>query len=193
MSTLAVILIVVAVLLLLGGAALILRTRRRSAELHERFGPEYDRTIATSQDRREAERELSDRAERREGLAIRPLSAESRERYSERWQAAQARFVDDPGGAVSDADGLVQGVMEERGYPVGHDFEARAADVSLDHPDVVEHYREGHRIAGSREPGTEDLRQAMHHFRALFSELLDQGAPDTERVAAVAPDRFENR
>ena len=148
---------------------------RRSQELRERFGPEYDRVAADAPTKREAELELRAREERREQLEIRPLSGEQRERYQARWTAVQAEFVDDPAGAVTEADSLIQDVMRERGYPVD-DFDTRAADLSVDHPDVVENYRAGHGIATAHErgkAGTEELRKAVQHYRALFEELLE--------------------
>jgi len=151
-----------------------LKTRRTHA-LQDRFGPEYDRTIDRADDRREAEADLAARAKRREELDIKPLTTASRQRYLDEWQRVQARFVDDPSGAVQEADRLIQGVMRERGYPMD-DFDQRAADISVDHPDVVENYREGHRLARSSATGdgtTEELRQAMVHYRALFDELLE--------------------
>jgi cytoskeletal protein RodZ len=149
---------------------------RRTRTLQERFGPEYDRTVERTDDKREAEADLAARAKRREELEIRPLTMAAMVRYREQWQQVQARFVDDPGGAVQAADSLIQSVMRERGYPVD-DFDQRAADISVDHPHVVENYREGHRLAGSAD--TEDQRQAMVHHRALFDELLetDSDAP----------------
>jgi hypothetical protein len=110
---------------------------------------------------------------RHDELELRPLTMAAMVRYREEWQDVQARFVDDPSGAVRTADGLIQSVMRERGYPVD-DFEQRAADVSVDHPNVVENYREGHRLAGSSD--TEEQRQAMVHYRALFDELLEDTA-----------------
>jgi hypothetical protein len=150
-------------------------TRRRTGRLQERFGPEYDRVVETADSRREAEAELAAREERREQLELRPLSQAARDRYLETWQVVQAQFVDDPRGAVASADSLIQSVMAERGYPV-EDFEQRAADVSVDHPQVVENYRRGHRLAQASAEGsdsTEDLRQAMRHYRALFDELVE--------------------
>jgi hypothetical protein len=161
---------VVAVLALLAAA---LTRKRRTDELREGFGPEYDRTVDRAGDRKEAERELRERQERHEELDIRPLSDEQRTRYAEEWRLVQARFVDEPEPAVREADVLVQRVMKDRGYPVEADFERRAADVSVDHPDVVENFREGHRLAG--EGDTESLRRAMVRFRSLFEELLEGG------------------
>jgi FtsZ-interacting cell division protein ZipA len=150
--------------------------RQRSAKLQEKFGSEYERTVAAKGDTRKAEAELTDRQKRVSKLEIRPLAADERRRFNDEWQAVQARFVDDPSAAVRDADTLVGRVMEARGYPVG-DFEQRAADVSVDHPAVLEHYREAHAIALRHAQGqasTEDLRQAMVHYRALCAELLEE-------------------
>jgi len=169
--------------------------RKKTGHLQDRFGPEYDRTIGKAESKRDAESELEAREERRQQLEIRPLSEAARERYLDRWQAVQAQFVDDPRTAVASADSLIQSVMEERGYPV-EDFEQRAADVSVDHPHVVENYRQGHNLAKASADGsdsTENLRQAMRHFRALFEELVEPPADqpigreqgDTERTAAA--------
>ena len=153
-------------------------TTRRTRTLQDRFGPEYNRTLEGSDGKRAAETELRARAERREQLDIRPLPTAARERYVDEWQRVQALFVDDPQGAVHDADMLIQSVMHDRGYPMD-DFEQRSADVSVDHPTVVENYRQGHRLANASARGdgtTEDLRQAMRHYRALFEELVDDTA-----------------
>ncbi len=169
------ILIAVGAAVILGAAAWQVAARRRTARLRGRFGPEYDRTIERRRGRRsDAESELAERERRREELRIRPLSPASRERYSESWHDVQAEFVDDPSAAIRRADALVIEVMRERGYPTD-DFEQRAADVSVDHPDVVENYRAAHEIARASargEASTEDLRQAMTHYRALFEDLL---------------------
>ncbi|HSC51894.1 MAG TPA: hypothetical protein VLD16_16645 [Gaiellaceae bacterium] len=149
--------------------------RRRTGKLQERFGPEYDRTVQGAESKRQAEAELQEREERRQSLEIQPLSAAARERYVAQWQEVQAQFVDEPRGAVVRADKLIQSVMAERGYPV-EDFEQRAADVSVDHPRVVDNYREGHRLSQTDADGagsTENLRQAMRHYRALFSDLVE--------------------
>jgi hypothetical protein len=154
--------------------------RRRTGRLQEQFGPEYERAVGTADSKREAESELQAREERRRELEIRPLSQAARDRHLEAWQAVQAQFVDDPAGAVARADELIKSVMSERGYPV-EDFEQRAADVSVDHPQVVENYREGHRLAEASADGTgstEDLRQAMRHYRALFDDLVEPGADE---------------
>jgi hypothetical protein len=152
--------------------------RRRTSRLRDRFGPEYDRTVGTSESRREAESDLAAREERRERLEIRPLSPATCARYVENWRVVQAQFVDNPSMAVASADSLIGSVMSDRGYPV-ENFEQRAADVSVDHPEVVENYREGHRLAEASADGTgstESLRQAMRHYRALFEELVEVDA-----------------
>ena len=149
-------------------------SRQRTQALREQFGPEYDRTLERSEGRRDAEEELRERRERRSRLEIRPLPAAARQRYADAWADVQARFVDDPNGAFEDADALVTSVMRERGYPM-EDFNQRVADISVDHPGVVEHYREAHLIAEGNTRGdvtTEDLRRGMVHYRALFEELL---------------------
>jgi hypothetical protein len=165
---------VVAAAVVLGAAFAATRGSRRR-RLREDFGPEYDRAVADAPTRREAEAELTERRRRHEEFDIRPLSATSRRRYAQEWEAAQARFVDDPPNAIAEADQLIQRVMQERGYPVA-DFEQRAADVSVDHPEVVDNYRSAHAIARRSIHGdaeTEELRQAMVHYRALFEELLE--------------------
>ena len=170
-------------------------TRRRTGKLQQQFGPEYDRTLGKADSKRDAEAELQAREERRQQLEIRPLSQAARDRYLQTWQTVQAQFVDEPRGAVASADSLIQSVMAERGYPV-EDFDQRAADISVDHPQVVENYRHGHRLAQASATGrdsTEDLRQAMRHYRALFDELVEPAADQpttrerlyTERAADV--------
>jgi len=164
---------------------------KRTRTLQQRFGPEYDRTVERADDRREAESDLAARAKRRDELDIRPLPTASRDRYLEEWQHVQARFVDDPRGAVQEADTLIQSVMRERGYPVD-DFEQRAADISVDHPQVVENYRSGHRLASG---DTEQQRQAMVHYRALFDELVEDTSdrPLSRDDAPAATDREQVR
>ena len=164
------VLIVVVVVL-----AVLLMRSRRSHRLQEEFGPEYERAVDERGDRREAEAELAERRERRSQFDIRPLDPAERTRFAGRWSAVQSRFVDDPKSALGEADELVTEVMSERGYPVSDEFDQRAADISVDHPVVVEHYRAAHAIslrATAGDASTEDLRQAMVHFRALFDELL---------------------
>jgi hypothetical protein len=183
------IVIVVVAVLVVGAAAWALGNRRRTTHLKERFGPEYDRTAREADGRREAEAELAAREQRRKQLNIRPLPEGARERYATRWQDVQAGFVDAPQEAVEQADELVNQVMSERGYPMD-DFDQRAADISVDHPEVVDNYRTAHRVYVSVKEGgasTEDERQAMRHYRSLFDELLSAGSPSArsnERTAA---------
>jgi hypothetical protein len=149
--------------------------KRRRARLQETFGSEYDRTVADSPTRREAEADLAEREKRHREFELKPLQPQARERYTEQWRQTQERFVDDPEAAVGDADRLIQEVMRERGYPV-EDFDQRAADLSVDHPEVMSNYRAAHATAIANERGkatTEDLRNAVIHYRALFSELLE--------------------
>jgi hypothetical protein len=179
MSTWGWVVVVVGVVAAIALAVWLASVRRRTSKLRGQFGPEYDRVVENADTTREAEAELAAREERHERLELRPLSLTARERYLRRWQAVQAEFVDDPRAAVASADTLIQSVMAERGYPV-EDFEQRAADVSVEHPQVVENYRHGHRLAqasANSTSSTEDLRQAMRHYRALFDELVE---PETE-------------
>jgi hypothetical protein len=174
--------IIVAIVVIVAAVALayMAMQRRRSGQLQQRFGPEYDRTVEErGGDRREAESELQERFARRKEFEIRELDPAARREYAARWKQAQAHFVDQPAAAIAEADALVMEVMRDRGYPVADDFEQRAADVSVDHPEVVEHYRAAHGISARATRGdaaTEDLRQAMVHFRALFAELLGSEA-----------------
>lgn len=167
--------IAVVALLLLAAIAWRWTQRNRSTALQERFGPEYERTVEEADSRKEAEQELREREERREELDVRPLAPGARDRYLRSWEQLQARFVDDPARSVSEADELIQEVMRERGYPVD-DFEQRAADLSVDHSELVENYRAAHGIARKHvhgEADTEELRQALVHYRSLFDELLE--------------------
>jgi FtsZ-interacting cell division protein ZipA len=177
---LVVILIVLALLVVL---ALVAGRQRRSRRLRERFGPEYDRTVAEAGDRKEAESRLEERTARRERLDIVPLDPADRTRYVEAWRLTQARFVDEPAEATREADRLITAVMRDRGYPID-DFEQRAADVSVDHPQVVDDYRAAQAIAAANErseASTEDLRQALVHYRSLFEELLEVDRADDDR------------
>jgi hypothetical protein len=182
-------LIVVLALALVAALGWILYDRRRSEALKSRFGPEYRRVVDEADDRRAAESELAARQRRVDKLDIRPLPEAERDRYSAEWKTVQAHFVDEPAAAISEADRLIGDVMEAQGYPVA-DFEQRAADVSVEHPGVVEHYRAAHAIAATEaEPDatttTEDLRQAMVHYRALFEDLLGMGKPEPRQREAV--------
>jgi len=169
------------------GAWLYVQKRRgTTADLRQKFGLEYDRAVLAHGSERKAEAKLTDREKRVEKLNIRDLDPMEHERYSKQWQAVQSRFVDSPKGAVAEADDLVSSVMKARGYPVS-EFDQRAADISVDHPRVVENYRSAHAIAlrvGKDAASTEDLRTAMIHYRSLFEELV-QGplAAETKAVA----------
>jgi hypothetical protein len=159
---------------------------QRTRRLRSTFGPEYDRALrASGGDSGAAEAELQQRAKRRDQFDIRPLSEEAQRGYAERWRQLQAKFVDQPATAVNEADVLIGEAMRERGYPVD-DFDQRAADMSVDHPDVVQDYRAGHTIAvanSGQRASTEDLRQAMVHYRALFERLIgvNEPAPEVQR------------
>lgn len=169
-------LIIILVVAVLGIAGLLIYNRRRSQHLQSKFGEEYQRQVEELGSQRKAEADLAAREKRVEKLSIRPLGPADRDRFARQWAEVQAKFVDDPRRAVDLADGLVGEVMSERGYPV-EDFDQRAGDISVDHPHVVQNYRAGHDIAVRHrkgEAGTEDLRQAMIHYRALFEELVDE-------------------
>jgi hypothetical protein len=178
------IILVVLVLLVAAAAAYMYDQRRKKerAELQDRFGPEYDRAVDETGDRKAAEHRLSDVAARRDKAEIRDLTPDERERFTERWTQAQADFVDDPAGAASSADNLVGEVMRERGYPLD-DVDDRGDLVAADHAELAHHYRSAHAIGSrAREASTEELRQAFVHYRALFTELL--GAPDGRHAVA---------
>ena len=154
------------------------------------FGSEYDRTVSASAGTREAEAELRTRAEERDRLSIEPLSATQRDRYSQDWRQIQAEFVDDPARSLGRADALVTDVMVDRGYPM-QDFGRQADLISVDHPEVVEHYRKAHGIynaSQSDQASTEDMRQAFVSYRLLFAELLDadEARPEIGSTRAAA-------
>ena len=178
----AVVILVIAVL-----AWVYVRKRRSmTAGLRQKFGPEYERAVQKHGSERKAEARLADRQQRDEKLNIRDLDPMEHERFLKRWESVQSRFVDSPKGAVTEADDLVSSLMKTRGYPVS-DFDQRAADVSVDHPQVVENYRSGHEIAlrvGENGASTEDLRTAMIHYRSLFEELVQ--VPTTVERKEVA-------
>ncbi len=168
------VLIAVLVLIVLAVVVWSVSRRRRSARLKEHFGPEYDRTVGELGEPRAAEAELLEREKKRKELDIVELSPEARQEHAAQWRRVQADFVDDPHDAVGRAERLVTRVMRERGYPID-DFEQRAADISVDHPDIVENYRGAHAIYQSQHNGdvdTEKSRQAFVHYRALFDRLL---------------------
>jgi hypothetical protein len=170
-------LVVVAVILLLAGGAWFYYRRTRSKRLKEHFGPEYERTVRTLNSQERAEAELKQREKRVSKYKIVSLPGPERARYRETWMVVQGRFVDQPQAAVAEANELVQEVMRKCGYPLGN-FEQSAADLSVDHPDVVENYRSACRIAERSRRGaadTEELRQALVYYRALFDDLLENG------------------
>jgi type II secretory pathway pseudopilin PulG len=173
------ILIAAAIVVLIAAVAIVVARsasrRKKTQRLKEQFGPEYERTVSEAGEQKAAEDELAARERMRDKLDIVPLSIEAGEKYADRWRTVQTAFVDNPSSAVDDADRLVTEVMRERGYPID-DFDQRAADISVDHPAVVENYRAAHRICSSqqeRQISTEEQRQAFVHYRALFEKLLE--------------------
>jgi hypothetical protein len=176
-----VVVVAVVVLAALGIAWVVVRDKR-TKDLIRQFGNEYFRELEKTGSRTRAEAELVSRTKRLERIEIRPLSAADHDRFAESWRSTQAAFVDRPASAVSDAEKLVVEVMRARGYPVG-DFDQQAADLSVDHSRFVENYREAHALALARErgeAGTENLRQAMVLYRALFEDLLEARRPEFE-------------
>jgi hypothetical protein len=175
------------VIVFAGVAAWLFLRKRRTEKLRTQFGgAEYDRAVKEDGSKRHAEAGLKERSERVESLPIRPLAPGDRVRFVDSWRRIQARFVDGPGGAVTEADQLLGDVMSTRGYPVS-DFEQRAADISVDHPLVLANYRTAHEIAGRQTQGkanTEDLRQAMIHYRTLFEELV--GEPELAQAKGAS-------
>jgi hypothetical protein len=162
------------------------RARLRSEALRRRFGPEYERVLQEHGNVARAERELESRAARVRRFQFRDLSDAERVGFAEAWKQIQVKFVDDPGGAAVEADQLIGTAMRARGYPID-DFEHQAADLSVDHADVVQHYRAARQLTSSRSEGavrTEELRQAIVHYRALFAELLE---PPGERRVNTGP------
>jgi hypothetical protein len=174
------------VLLMVGSAWLYVHRRKTAtAGLRQRFGTEYDRTVETQGSERKGQVTLRDREKRMEKLKIRELGPAERVRFVEQWKSAQLRFVDSPTGAVAEADNLVSFIMQTRGYPVS-DFEQRAADISVDHPQVTENYRAAHAIAlrvDKSETSTEELRTAIVHYRSLFDELVEARPVDAKNAA----------
>lgn len=176
---------VIVVLLIVGGlASMVMSRRQRTKRLEERFGPEYDRAISEIGDQNQAEKALEERIAHVKALNIRPLSADEVDHYSHEWQATQREFVDEPLKALQKADRLIREVMKARGYPV-EDFEQRVADISVDYPDLVKDYRGMHYIAikdTKEKVGTEEMRQAMVHGRALFESLMKQETKDEQKI-----------
>jgi hypothetical protein len=190
-GTALVIVIVVAVLIVIAAITLAVVQSRRRRALQERFGPEYDRTVDITDSKREADKQLRERAAQRDQLDIRDLTPAAASRYQEQWTLVQQQFVDTPAEAVRDAQKLVTKVMRERGYPTD-DADERESMLSVDHADIVNRYRTATQIERASQAGkatTEDLRQAMQHYRTLFEALLGSslttvyGDGDTEGSA----------
>ncbi len=184
MSPAVIVVIIIVVVALVVLAVVLLQRQRKSGQLKSQFGPEYDRAVSDSGDRRAAEQDLTHRQEHRQKLQLRGLDAVERQQYDASWRQVQTRFVDDPSGALGDAYRLVQQVMGARGYPTD-DFDRQADVISVDHPQLVADYRAAARLTKSSDDrdqaSTEDLREAMVHYRALFARLLDpQGSNEME-------------
>lgn len=177
MNPLTLILIVIAIVAVAFGVFMYMQ-KERTRRLRGHFGPEYDRLVQDRGNQRKAEDELLQRQKRIEKFHIRELNQAEIDRFSAEWRGVQTQFVDTPKQAVAKADTLVREVMTARGYPMSN-FEQRAADLSVDHPQVIENYRAAREIAARDAAGqasTEDLRQAMVHYRALFEDLLSAAA-----------------
>jgi hypothetical protein len=184
-------LVVLAALALIAWA---MQRRKRSEHLQQRFGSEYARTVEHLGSRDKAEAELRERERRVQRLHIRPLSLDDAQRFDREWKRLQACFVDDPRRALAEADLVVRELMMVRGYPMA-DFERRAADISVDHPSVVDHYRAAHDITvrDSASTDTEDLRKAVVHYRALFTDLLEVNEPPRASRRSASPRLMETR
>jgi hypothetical protein len=178
--------IAVVVILFIAGLSWLYMHKRKTAALRQKFGSEYNRAVLVHGSERKAEAKLEDREKRIEKLSIRDLNPAEHERFVKRWDEVQARFVDSPKGAVLEADDLVTDLMKTRGYPVS-DFDQRAADISVDHPLVVENYRSAHETTmrvGRLEASTDELRTAMIHYRALYEELMQVPPPVVLKMGA---------
>jgi hypothetical protein len=187
MSAGVIVVIIVAILIIIAVAIAVPAARRR--RLRQRFGPEYDRMVAEQQSQRKAEAELASRERRVRKLDIRHLSPEARTAYLTRWASIQEHFVDQPAEAVGQAQELVTSAMQERGSPT-EDFDQTLADLSVEHARTLEHYRAAHAISETAANGsasTEDLRQAMIHYRAMFDELLGDDSVPNEETAGTSP------
>ena len=180
--------IVLVIVLLVVIAAILLGVRAaRRRKLRKTFGPEYDRVVADTGSRTDAEKELLERQKRHAELELRELTPESKARYSAAWEEAQIQFVDNPGQAVATADDLVTDLIAERGYPTG-DYDDQLANLSVDHARTLGHYRDAHEISRrsrNGEASTEDLRQALVHYRALFADLLGENPVQSHSSTAT--------
>ena len=192
------IVVIAAVVIVVALIAWAATRKRKTDELRERFGPEYDRALSRDGGRREGESELRERVECHDALDIQPLSPDAAARYRQEWRDVQARFVDAPDESLRRADGLITEVMQRRGYPMS-DFEQRSADLSVEHAQTVQDYRAAHAIsmqASQGQASTEDQRQGMVHYRALFDDMVGAGA-ETDGAAATntmeTSDRQVNR
>jgi hypothetical protein len=178
MSSTEAIILAVAAVIVVAAVAWAMMTLRRRRQLRDRFGGEYEVAVNEEGSKRRADRELAARQDRHDQLEVQPLEPQLRLRYAEQWRAAQARFVDEPDAALKEADRLVEDVMAARGYPVG-DVDRQMADLSVEHSDVLRHYRQAHDAAQESAAGratTESLRRGMVHYRTLFEALLDDHA-----------------
>lgn len=189
-STVVVLIIIVVLLVLaLGVVGALLARRRKSEQLQERYGSEYERTLSQTGDRRAAEAALTEREKRHNELDIRDLEPQERDRFAGSWAEIQRSFVDDPVDAVRRADALVVDIMRTRGYPVD-DFERRAEDISVEHPQVVQHYRDASATRSAIENGavdTERQRHAITSYRALVDALLDRTSGPTTPTSPTSP------
>ena len=190
MSPVAVIILIIVIVVVIAAIAFGVQAARRR-KLQDTFGPEYDRVLADTGSRTDAEKELRERERRHAELELKPLSPESQARYAAAWEEAQIEFVDNPEQAVTTADDLVGRLMSERGYPTG-DYDERLANLSVEHARTLDHYRRAHDISQRNQngqAGTEDLRQALVHYRALFADLLgtDPVATETARTVPGTP------
>jgi hypothetical protein len=187
--------LIILVLLVVVVLGVVLARRRRSSQLQQHFGPEYERSVAATGDRRAAEAELAERRQRREQFDIRELRPEERDRFRDSWNEVQRGFVDDPKQSLRSADLLVAEVMRARGYPVDDDFDRRADDLSVDHPRVVQHYREARKVRDTEDGvDTERQRTAVTSYRSLIDALLgDDDAHDADQHDGDVDDRTADR
>src|SRR3954471_20606694 len=191
MSPIAVIILIIVILVVIAAIIFGIQASRRK-KLQNTFGPEYDRVVADTGSRSDAEKELRERARPHAELELKSLSPESQARYSAAWEEVQIQFVDSPEQATAAADDLVTRLIAERGYPTG-DYDDQLANLSVEHARTLGHYRDAHEISRRSQRGeasTEDLRQALVHYRALFADLLgtDPVRTDTVRTDQTRPD-----
>jgi hypothetical protein len=194
METVAVVIIVIVVVVAVAVAAAALYRRRRSDQLRQKFGPEYERAVEGTSDRREAEKDLREREKHRSGFEVTPVTGDDAVRYRQDWADIRQQFVDMPAAAVEQADRLVIHIMRESGYPVD-DFEHRVDDISVDYPDVAQHYREAHMVAVAQADGaadTEQLRQAVTSYGQLVDVLLQEQTGDVTGTHRGSSEDREN-